>query len=72
MLPFPFNRGIVKTTRPFFIPKDADDAALETLRLEIEQEMVSISMDADISLNRTPVRQGTRIKTKKNHPVQEG
>lgn len=72
MLPFPFNRGIVKTTRPFFIPKDADDAALEALRLEIEQEMVSISMDADISLNRTPVRQGTRIKTKKNHPVQEG
>ena len=72
MLPFPFNHGIVKTTRPFFIPKDADDNTLETLRQEIEQEMVSISMAADTSLNRVPVCQGTRIKTKKNHPVQEG
>lgn len=71
MLPFPFNRGIVKTTRPFFIPADATPNQLEAIRQTIEQEMVNLTINADRSLNRTPVTPGTKIKTKKNKPLPE-
>lgn len=71
MLPFPFNRGVVKTTRPFFIPADATPNQLEAIRQTIEQEMVNLTINADRSLNRTPVTPGTKIKTKKNKPLPE-
>ena len=71
MLPFPFNRGVVKTTRPFFIPADASPNQLEAIRQTIEQEMVNLTINADRSLNRTPVTPGTKIKTKKNKPLPE-
>ena len=71
MLPFPFNRGIVRTTRPFYIPKNATPDEMEELRQKVEKEMVAISMEADTALGRTPVAPGTKIKVKKNHFVSE-
>jgi lysophospholipid acyltransferase (LPLAT)-like uncharacterized protein len=39
MLPRPFNRGVMRISRPMFVPSDADDATLERLHGELQQMM---------------------------------
>jgi len=47
MLPFPFGKGVVIWKEPIRVPADADDEAMETLRLELERRLNDASREAD-------------------------
>ena len=47
LIAWPFNRGVVVWGNPVSVARDADDAALETARLAIEDELIRISNEAD-------------------------
>lgn len=66
MFPYPFNKGILNFTKPFYIPKDATEKELEKYRQEIETALRTISINADVELGRAPVLPGSKIKKKKN------
>lgn len=72
MFPYPFNRGTIGFTKPYYIPEDASPQQLEEIRLQLEQEMCSINIAADKAMGRTPVMPGTRIKQKKRKPAANG
>ena len=55
MIPFPFGRGIVKTTAPLFIPADATADELEQYRRQMEAELNQINFDCDKEMGLTPV-----------------
>jgi len=50
VVPLPFGRGTIIWGTPVFIPEDADDAAIETIRLSIETEMNALLAKADTGL----------------------
>ncbi len=68
MFPFPFSKGTVNIVGPFYVPETAASEELENIRKKIESEFVASGINADVSLGRTPVRPGTKIKKKKNSP----
>ena len=43
----PFSRGVYVVGQPIIVPRDADDAQLEQIRLAVEAEMNAISRQAD-------------------------
>jgi len=55
MLPFPFGKGIVKMTEPFYIPHDADEKTLEEYRQKIETAMNKINIECDDAMGISPV-----------------
>lgn len=67
MFPFPFNKGILNFTKPFYIPKNATEQQIEKYRQEIETALRTISINADVELGRAPVLPG--IKTKKKNSL---
>lgn len=68
MLPYPFSKGVLNCTQPFFIPKDATAEELEEYRKKIEAAMVEASVSADIAVGRAPVLPSHKIKKKKTYP----
>lgn len=65
MFPFPFNKGILNFTKPFYIPENATEQQIEKYRQEIETALRTISINADVGLGRNPVLPGSKIKKKK-------
>ena len=65
MFPYPFNRGVINFTQPFYIKEDLTAEELEAERQKIEAAMQELSIEADKSLGRTPILPGTRVKKKK-------
>ena len=59
LLPFPFQKGIVAVTKPFFIPKNSTKEDLEKYRLEIEKELNKLTWQLDNELNLPKIEQGT-------------
>jgi len=47
MLPLPFGKGVLSYAEPLYVPRDADEAALEAARLELENRMIAIAVEAD-------------------------
>lgn len=47
ILPFPFGKGVIIWKEPIFVPADADDALMETLRLELENRLNDATREAD-------------------------
>lgn len=47
ILPFPFGKGVVIWKPPIYVPADADDAEMETLRLELERRLNDATREAD-------------------------
>jgi len=47
IIPLPFGSGAMIWGDPITVPRDADDAALDALRLRLEQEMTRVSVQAD-------------------------
>jgi lysophospholipid acyltransferase (LPLAT)-like uncharacterized protein len=47
IIPLPFGSGAMIWGDPIAVPRDADDAALDALRLRLEQEMTRVSVQAD-------------------------
>jgi lysophospholipid acyltransferase (LPLAT)-like uncharacterized protein len=42
----PFGRGAMVTTDPIFVPRDADDAAMETYRLRLQDALTDVTRRA--------------------------
>jgi len=51
----PFTRGLFLWGEPLFVPKDADAAQLEALRLELEHRMNALTAIADQRCGHAPV-----------------
>ena len=58
MLPFPFQKGIVAVTKPFFIPKNTPKEKLEDYRQQIEDEMNRLTWQLDRELNLPKITKG--------------
>ena len=55
VLPLPFGRGRIAWGTPRHVAADASDAALETLRAQVEAEMNALLAEADGALGHAPV-----------------
>jgi len=47
LLPLPFGRGVYVLGRPIAMPREADEATLEALRLEVESALTEATREAD-------------------------
>jgi lysophospholipid acyltransferase (LPLAT)-like uncharacterized protein len=54
-LALPFSRGLFLWGEPLFVPADADAAAQETLRRELETRMNALTAEADRRCGHAPV-----------------
>jgi len=59
LLPFPFQKGIVAVTKPFFIEKNTPKEKLEEYRVKIENELNNLTWQIDNELNLPKIEQGT-------------
>ncbi len=55
LVALPFGRGVFIYGRPVEVPQDADGAALERARLEVEAQLNAITAEADRRCGRAPV-----------------
>ena len=54
-MPLPFSRGIVRLGTPIEVPKDADETALEVIRLKLENDLITLTTALDSELGVVPV-----------------
>lgn len=52
----PFGRGAFVFSQPMFVPRDADDAAMEAARATLENELIRITQDADRRVGAAPIQ----------------
>jgi lysophospholipid acyltransferase (LPLAT)-like uncharacterized protein len=52
VLPLPFSKGILAYGKPVYVPRDADEATLEALRLHLETDLTEITRQADAACGR--------------------
>ncbi len=55
LVALPFGRGVLLWGEPLFVPRDADAALRETLRLELERRMNALTAEADRRSGRSPI-----------------
>ncbi|MCE8000455.1 MAG: lysophospholipid acyltransferase family protein [Rhodobiaceae bacterium] len=53
-IPLPFNRGVVVWGDPIYVPRDADDAAIEACRLQVEDALNQLTREANAMVGRRP------------------
>lgn len=46
-IPKPFSRALVVGSAPIFVPPDADDAAIETLRVQLQEQLAAHQREVD-------------------------
>ncbi len=51
----PFSRGAMVWGNPIAVPRDADDAALEALRRQVEDELTRVTAQADEMVGAVPI-----------------
>ncbi len=51
----PFGRGAFVFSQPMFVPRGADDAAMEAARVALETELIRITQDADRRVGAAPI-----------------
>lgn len=56
VLALPFGRGVFIWGEPLAVPRDADDAELERLRLELEERLNRITAEADHAVGQVPIQ----------------
>ena len=47
VVPYPFAKGVVRATKPLFVPKDITEEEAEKLRKQLEDELNQITLDLD-------------------------
>jgi len=55
LVAWPFGRGAIVWGKPITVPRDADEAAIESYRLGIEEALNAITREADELVGRSPV-----------------
>ncbi|MDF1847704.1 MAG: lysophospholipid acyltransferase family protein [Parvibaculaceae bacterium] len=59
-IPLPFNRGAVVWGDPIYVPRDADDATIESCRQQVEDALNQLTREADAMVGRrSEVSSGT-------------
>lgn len=66
MLPPPFCKGVLYMTKPFYIPADASDEDLAKYRLEIEEELNTLTHKADRQMGIPYIEAGVSKKSKRH------
>lgn len=54
MVPYPFSRGVFLWGAPIWVSREADDAALEAARLELENVLNRLTKEAEEAVLRQP------------------
>ncbi len=52
MIPYPFSRGLFLFGSPLWVPREADDARLEAIRLELETVLNRLTDQAEEEVKR--------------------
>jgi lysophospholipid acyltransferase (LPLAT)-like uncharacterized protein len=52
MVPYPFSRGLFLYGDPLWVPREADDGALELARLELEMVLNRLTDQAEAFVKR--------------------
>lgn len=47
MVPYPFSRGLFLWGAPLWVPREADEAELEAIRLKLESTLNQLTAQAD-------------------------
>jgi len=47
LIPRPFSRGLFVYGAPILVPREADEASLEAIRLEVERSLNEVTRTAD-------------------------
>ena len=47
IVPYPFSRGVYLWGSPIWVDRNADAAAMERIRLELENALISMSSEAE-------------------------
>ena len=55
ILALPFSRGVYIWGEPIHVPRDADEAQMEVLRLELEERLNQLCAQADAALGTDPI-----------------
>lgn len=66
LVPLPFSRGYVQATKPLFVPKNATEEELETLRLNFETELNNLTFEVDKKCAIPPILPGKTPKPKRH------
>lgn len=51
MVPYPFSKGLFCYGRPLWVSREADEAALESARLELETALNQLTDEAEAVVN---------------------
>jgi len=54
MVPYPFSRGLFLYGDPLWVPREADDVALEAARLDLERVLNRLTDQAEAFVKREP------------------
>lgn len=65
LLPKMFAKGVVYGTKPLFVPKDADEETLETLRRGLEDELNALTFQADKECGLEEILPAAEAKSKR-------
>jgi len=55
VLPLPFGRGVFAYGNPIYVPRDADETAMERYRLQIETELTELVQHTDTLVGQTKI-----------------
>lgn len=55
IIALPFSRGVYVWGEPIHVPRDADDAQMEALRVELETRLNRLCAEADMALGTEPI-----------------
>ena len=58
LIPKPFTKGLLSAGKPIVIGRDLDEAALEAVRLELEEELLRLAAEADRAMGREVIAPG--------------
>jgi len=47
LIPYPFGRGVINWGAPIEVPRDADEDTIEAKRIELEQSLIRLTVEAD-------------------------
>ena len=53
MVPYPFSKGLFLWGAPIWVPREADAAALEAARVELESVLNRLTADAEADVGAT-------------------
>ncbi len=62
-IPLPFNRGAVVWGEPIFVPREADDTAIEAYRQQVEDALNQLTQEADAMMGRRSDTASNKIDT---------